>query len=530
MRKEGIILIAFSLMFAIGSTSCSDMSDKRSVFENVVNGYSNTGDTLKRLAAEYLSEYASYHYGVPRSLPSSLDVTPFLHTHDTIFKNYLDSCRFTVKESKPILDNDTITEDFIRENIELAFDAWHKPWAKNLSFEEFCKYILPYRNSDEPLSNWRKYLKAKYEPSILDSVSNPASIREVAEYLMRCIRREVAYGPSCGAFYRRLLAPTDIERLHWVGCPNCAHYTTLVMRACGIPCAQININWRFTEIGHSSVYFPAIGSNKRAFRLTIGDPLMEMGDAKDSMASYRTWINIYEANSRLLDMMKDAQEHKGYKALQNMAFPVTREDVTAQLSRTFNFSMPVPDSLQNKKYLFLCRFYQWKWIPIREGIVEDDSVHFQDATIRQLYRLGYASGDTVCTVGTPFTLLGDPNIANVRQRLRPFDNTGDTVMFKRVYPCKEDEKQLTLIKTTYFWDTQNEWHPYTGKATLWGYNAKTDEYKVFTEDMRSTFKPVFYILEVYLPKWTMFTDNETPRLQGYLSTDPKSNEGYIMEF
>lgn len=501
-----------------------------SAYERVADSYAAPADSLKRRAADFLAAYAPYHYGTSRTVPEGVDATPYLATHDTLFRQHLDSCGYSVERGERVLDTDTVTEDFLRENIDLAFDSWRQPWARGVGFDDFCRYILPYRNGDEPLSRWRRYFKEKYEPTIADSVADPTSLRQVAQYLMRCIRREVAYGPRTGEFCQELLDPQSLERLHWMGCRNGAHYTTLAMRACGVPCQMIDIHWRFTEVTHSSVLFPAVGSNKRAFRLTLGDPLMEMGAAKDSMATWRTWATTYEANPRLLHMAETSQKGGGRKALLQLALPVTREDVTAQLSRAYDFALPVPDTLRREPCLLLCRFYQWRWRPVREGEVRGDSVYFRDATIRQCYRLGCLRGDTVQAFGTPFTLTGDTALAAGQSRLRPFDLKGDTVFFKRVYGCKPDETRLTRRVTTYYWDASNRWHPYRGEAVLWGLNEETGEYRVFSESLRGRFKPVFHLLTLRLPCHTLFTDDETPRLLGYIATDPMSGEGYMMEF
>ena len=48
-----------------------------------------------------------------------------------------------IKEGDTIWDQDTISADYIIENIDLAFDSWSKPWSQNISFDDFCRYILP---------------------------------------------------------------------------------------------------------------------------------------------------------------------------------------------------------------------------------------------------------------------------------------------------------------------------------------------------------------------------------------------------
>lgn len=49
-------------------------------------------------------------------------------------------------------DLEHITAGFLIKNIDEAFHAWRTyPWAKHLTFGQFCEYLLPYKISTEPL-------------------------------------------------------------------------------------------------------------------------------------------------------------------------------------------------------------------------------------------------------------------------------------------------------------------------------------------------------------------------------------------
>lgn len=52
----------------------------------------------------------------------------------------------------------TLNSAFLIDNIELAFAVWQKPWAKDIPFSDFCKYILPYRVQYEEVSNLERSL------------------------------------------------------------------------------------------------------------------------------------------------------------------------------------------------------------------------------------------------------------------------------------------------------------------------------------------------------------------------------------
>lgn len=53
---------------------------------------------------------------------------------------------------------------------------------------------------------------------------------------------------------------------------------------------------------------------------------------------------------------------------------------------------------------------------------------------------------------------------------------------------------------------------------------------LFDESMRGTYKPVFHLLQVRLPVWTVFYDNEKPRPIWFVSKDTVSREGFLMQF
>lgn len=48
-----------------------------------------------------------------------------------------------------------MTSDVLINNIDQAFEAWKSPFAKGLSFKDFCEYLLPYRVEYEGIDDWR---------------------------------------------------------------------------------------------------------------------------------------------------------------------------------------------------------------------------------------------------------------------------------------------------------------------------------------------------------------------------------------
>lgn len=75
------------------------------------------------------------------------------------------------------------------KKIDMAFQAWNFPWAKDLNFEEFCNYILPYKLKNESLVDWRSIMMDKYK-WILNAMKNKADPKEAAFYGVKLYRQK----------------------------------------------------------------------------------------------------------------------------------------------------------------------------------------------------------------------------------------------------------------------------------------------------------------------------------------------------
>lgn len=174
----------------------------------------------------------------------------------------------TLLPPKITRDIEAVTGDFLIQNVEKAFEAWHKSEKiVNCSFDDFCEYVLPYRIGNEPLTGWRELAFNKFS-CLPDSIRDPI---ELAKAIVQ----------KCGIYYNAGMSkypffPTfgELDSLHWGSCDHLAAYLTLSLRAIGIPSAVdvvpawanrsgghvwnvvMNKNGRFEDFG-----FNADGSN-----------------------------------------------------------------------------------------------------------------------------------------------------------------------------------------------------------------------------------------------------------------------------
>jgi len=178
--KTQLTLLFLILQLSINATSpaLNDAYTKagknQTELKAVIRHYSkHPADSLKKKAAVFLIENMDGHFSYKSS-----EWTKYNNQLDSIYKLELPKnemiqaynalaydyeYRFTdfIEES----DLKNIKADYLIRNIDSAFLAWQKPYAKSVNFDSFCEYILPYRIGNEELSNWRERFGNDFVPA-----------------------------------------------------------------------------------------------------------------------------------------------------------------------------------------------------------------------------------------------------------------------------------------------------------------------------------------------------------------------------
>lgn len=189
--------VLFWLLLWISSTSCLKSSDP-GLPPNVVKAIQETGHNrveLTKTIVHFLkqgdsSQLASAYFLIGNILPQySVSYDLLNRSGDSIgfsvddfpggaaflpawqhFNDSLGGLRF--KPSKFSRDCDTITADYLIQNIILAHQSRQLPWASHIESSIFQQYVLPYRIGNEPLEDWRGMLQNSLLPLIPDSIQN----------------------------------------------------------------------------------------------------------------------------------------------------------------------------------------------------------------------------------------------------------------------------------------------------------------------------------------------------------------------
>ena len=372
----------------------------RGQLEKVLKHYQQTGDEQKLAAAQFLLKNMEGHgfvlagwYDEDKNEIEfeALDCPNFkeaLAAFEALEEQH-GSIDYRRKDSTK--DLETVTSELLIENIDLAFQAWHeKPWAKDLSFEAFCEYILPYRGSNEPVNSFRPVCLERYA-DLPDRMEDPTDVNEAA----RLIRQDVHKWVRFRELY--YLHPTDqsFDEMRERGAGRCEDISNMMMYA-----------MRANAVPSTSDYTPwwANRDNNHAWEVTLDkDGRGKAGLANVAAKIYRKTFAIQRDN---LVFRKGPDEQvprwlagKNYKDVTEQYMDTT--DVMVALEK------PQPEKVG---FAYLCVFNGGDWQAIHWGPIEGNRATFTKMGRGIAYLPAYYVEDELTAAGSPFILGQDGSI------------------------------------------------------------------------------------------------------------------------
>jgi hypothetical protein len=381
--------------------------ENRPELEKVIRHYGETGDTLKLKAAYFLIGNMADHCYATYALEdtsgnevafNALDYSDYdalTASFDTLEQNHgvLD---FERKDK--IMDAETITADFLITQIDYAFRAWEEwPWAKNLSFDDFCAYVLPYRGSNEPLEPWRKTFFDKYA-HIADSMNNPSDPVEAAAIINDDIKTWFGFDP------RYYYHPTDqgLSEMMEVGLGRCEDMTNVTIYA-----------MRANGLAVTSDYTPywANTGNNHAWNAILnadGKVIPFMG-AESNPGKYRLRHKLAKVYRKMFADQPDNLIFQDRKQEKVPGWLAGRSyiDVTADYEDVCDVTVSLSDVPDSVDIAYLCVFNSGEWKPIHWARIEDNTATFTDMGKDIAYIPALYLNEEVVPVGEPFILETD---------------------------------------------------------------------------------------------------------------------------
>ena len=151
----------------------------RPELEKAIMHFKDIGDSLKLKAAYFLIGNMDIHYSenyywqdskekrIPFNEFDYPDFASAVAAMDSIKKA---EGRLTFKDTI-LQDLTTLSGQYLIDNINFAVDHWKVSKFKDIPFNDFCEYILPYRVTTEPIQNWRQEYHKRYQ-WLSDSLEN----------------------------------------------------------------------------------------------------------------------------------------------------------------------------------------------------------------------------------------------------------------------------------------------------------------------------------------------------------------------
>lgn len=456
------------LLIAIFAISCSGESqtrletalalagDNRQELEKVLTRYRRLPeDSLKYRAAVFLIENMPGHYYYEgEDLENHLKFYPLLH--ETMKKGHLPvDAVAEIREKYGDLninalqrreDIHTADSAYLCENIEWAFKVWEEqPWGKNVSFEDFCRYILPYRVGDEALPVWREKYYREFN-FLLDSLRESAGLEKEDPISAALCLSDALLKPDQIFFttfspgYIPHVGP-DAAAYRSGSCRELSDFFLYVCRALGIPCAIDYMPVRGDDnVGHSWV---ALWDKDRNIFC------QEFTDKVDKVQNCHVWDDakskVYRQMFCLNREICEDMEQVDSDGIAEMFRSPYFADVTELYSPNFieRLKIPAAELYPGRKpeIIYLCLSSYLSWIPVDYAVFKRGRVVFEDLDRGYIMRLASVEGDMMRFWTDPFYIKDDGTFHLLRT-----DGSKEDIKVLSRFPLKgEDSLRVRMV-------------------------------------------------------------------------------------
>lgn len=382
-------------------TALQMAKENRTELEKVLNRYNqNPSDSLKYKAACFLIENMPYYYYFEgdaldscfvfyKTLSEQKDVPP-----DIVLKQHIEKYgRLSMDQLEIKYDIQEIDSAYLCHNIEWSFKVWREqPWGKNVSFEDFCEYILPYRIGNERPTYWKEDFYKRYSPLLAhviktENMEDPVT---AAIFFMGYLNKDNYRFTTLVPQGFVNVGPYISEYLNGT-CEDLANYIAYASRSVGIPC-QIDFVPATGRGQHGNFHYWTSYLDKKG-ELYHQEYINNVGYTRYDgfRAFYKTKVyrQTFSVNRKMEKELLSI-EKTVHPFFTNPRF----KDVTLFYSDCFKEEVIIPSSkLHNRKsgnrIYYLCVSKRMEWVPVAWGKVEKGNLRFK----------GIQKGD-ICIVAT----------------------------------------------------------------------------------------------------------------------------------
>lgn len=381
----------------------SKAGSNRSELFQVIKHYQKGTDSLKLKAALFLIEnMTDKHYFTGQAvdeyytfIDSVYQIRQQEYDIPAIYDEFKKKAKY-LKE-KPTINQDaqTLSADYLIENIEDAFAVWNRPWNRHLNFEEFCEFILPYRVGSEIPENWRQLYRERFEP-ILQSDTIRTAVQACTALNNELIKLPIHIATT--SVLPIDLRPSTLANIKFGLCGDYANLALFAMRASGIPVAiEIVPHW---GRGNNSHVFNVVYDNDHTLHDFSGaeqNPDEHLIRFKNEIP--KVYRKTFGRQGHSLAMLQGNEDIP----------PFFKNAYLTDITGNYSFigakdiTIPLPDKT-NRKFAYLCVFDPKGWTPVGWGNIIEEKVQFQAVGPNIVYHAALYANDKLELVGNPFLL------------------------------------------------------------------------------------------------------------------------------
>lgn len=382
--------------------------ENKKEFLKVLNYYKD-GDSLKYEAAcfliknmpyygfyegEELHKYLRYFEGYSKTQKTAQEFVDSLKKEDGEFNRK----KLTYKP-----DIITIDSAFLVNHIEWSFKVWREqPWGKNVSFDDFLEYVLPYRIENEPLSLWQKELYEKYNPMLDDfrSSTEAGNPMLAAQILLDTLKKNkyrytglFPNGPHIG--------PATL-RWNTGSCTEFADGVIYVLRSVGIPCGVDRALLRGdTNAGHSWNF--TLDDNRQTYIVELPYSMKWKLASKYNLPKGKAYRVTYGPNEDIIQKLTNTLHI--YPTFKNPLFKDVTEEYAGNKKRTIIIpkdELDVP--VRKNDPIYLCLSNKQKWYPVDFTFMKKDTIRFDNVEGGIVSLLATWDGNELTLLTDPFLI------------------------------------------------------------------------------------------------------------------------------
>jgi hypothetical protein len=435
MKKMGyVLLIPFLSCCFFHDPALEDAlklaGDNRAELEAVLNHYKrHSADSLKYKAACFLIKNMPAHFYLKENaelFPAMDSLNRSEWSDEEVYARFDSIRKRTFVSPREILrDIETLSSDFLIRHIDQSFaNRESSPWKNQVSFGNFCEYILPYSVFNEKRELWTDAYREKYGRYLAGYMQEKGSagkIMEACELLndsMITNMKMVYYDQNLKNY-----PPLMVDHIRSGVCEEYVRRAIYIMRSLGIPAGS-----DFTPAWGSFYSFhlwnTLVSDDGKHYPFLGFDRSVETWPAENAIPCPKIYRRTYGIQANSLAVLNRNEDIPGFLKHSNMM------DVTSEYYPAGDVTLEVKNEKDiQSQIVYACTFNNQTWIPVAWGSRKGHRVTFTDLGKNFVYLPAFYVKGNLVAVNDPF--LHDSSGRMIP--IKPHPTKKETLTLKRKF-------------------------------------------------------------------------------------------------